>query len=334
MVVGLGLSSCKGGHPLAFFSKALSPRSQGLSTYEKEYLAILVAVEQWRSYLQLGEFHIYTDHRSLSQLTEQRLHTSWQQKVFTKLLGLDYKVIYKKGVDNRVADALSRKVDVEAQCSAISVCTPKWLEEVVSSYHSNERAQAMLQKLSIDSSALPGFLLHNGLLRYKRRIWVGSDDKLQHKIMSALHASAVGGHSGVPVTFSRIRRLFAWHGMKSAFCLFVQSCTVCQQAKPYRARLPGLLQPLEVPAAAWQVISMDFVEALPLSSGSNCILVVVDTFSKYAHFLPLKHPFSAEVVAQKFLAEVYRLHGLPLAIVSDRDRIFTSKLWKALFRLC
>jgi len=211
--------------------------------------------------------------------------------------------------------------------------TPKWLEEVVSSYHSNERAQAMLQKLSIDSSALPGFSLHNGLLRYKRRIWVGSDDKLQHKIMSALHASAVGGHSGVPVTFSRIRRLFAWHGMKSAFCLFVQSCTVCQQAKPYRARLPGLLQPLEVPAAAWQVISMDFVEALPLSSGSNCILVVVDTFSKYAHFLPLKHPFSAEVVAQKFLAEVYRLHGLPLAIVSDRDRIFTSKLWKALFRL-
>ena len=75
-------------HPLAFFSKALGPRTHGLSTYEKEFMAILLAVQQWRSYLQFQEFIILTNQRSLTQLSDQRLHTHWQQRVFTKLVGL------------------------------------------------------------------------------------------------------------------------------------------------------------------------------------------------------------------------------------------------------
>lgn len=90
---GVGAVLMQSGHPLAFISKALGPKSKGLSTYEKEYLAIILAVQQWRPYLQHSEFIIYTDQKSLSQLTEQRLHTHWQQKVFTKLLGLQYKVV-------------------------------------------------------------------------------------------------------------------------------------------------------------------------------------------------------------------------------------------------
>ncbi|WVZ50528.1 hypothetical protein U9M48_001773 [Paspalum notatum var. saurae] len=105
--LGIGAVLLQDGHPLAFISKPLGPKTAGLSTYEKEYLAILLAVEQWRSYLQHQEFHIYTDQRSLTHLTDQRLNTPWQQKVFSKLLGLQYRVIYKAGANNRVADALS-----------------------------------------------------------------------------------------------------------------------------------------------------------------------------------------------------------------------------------
>uniref|UniRef100_A0A8I6Z4Y9 Reverse transcriptase RNase H-like domain-containing protein n=1 Tax=Hordeum vulgare subsp. vulgare TaxID=112509 RepID=A0A8I6Z4Y9_HORVV len=88
-------------------SKALSPRYQDLSTYEKEYLTIIM-VDQWRPYLQHAEFDIWTDQKSLTHSEEQRLTTPWQQKDFTKLLGLRYRIRYKKRVENHGADALSR----------------------------------------------------------------------------------------------------------------------------------------------------------------------------------------------------------------------------------
>lgn len=110
-------------------------------------------------------------------------------------------------------------------------------------------------------------------------------------------------------------------------------CSIYQQAKTKRVAYPGLLSPLPVPDGSWRCISMDFVEGLPKSKSFNCILVVVDRFSKYAHFLPLTHPFIALQVATLFMDNIFKLHGLPKSIVSDRDRIFTSKMWRGLFHL-
>lgn len=93
----------------------------------------------------------------------------------------------------------------------------------------------------------------------------------------------------IPVTCMRMKKLFAWRGMKADITKFIKSCLICQQSKPDRSKLPGLLQPLSVPESAWQIISMDCVEGLPISGAANCILVVVDFFTKYAHFLPLHH---------------------------------------------
>jgi hypothetical protein len=104
---GVGAILMQQGHPLAYVSRGLGPQTQGLSTYEKEYMAILLAIKKWCAYLQHAEFTIHTDHCSLSHLEEQCLHTSWQQKVFTKLLGLQFTIKYKKGISNRAADALS-----------------------------------------------------------------------------------------------------------------------------------------------------------------------------------------------------------------------------------
>jgi len=88
-----------------------------------------------------------------------------------------------------------------------------------------------------------------------------------------------------------------------------------------------------VPRQFWEVVSLDFVEGLPLSGTFSVILVVVDKFSKFAHFIPLKHPYSTASVARVFLDNIYKLHGLPVAIISDRDRVFTSKFWQLLFQL-
>lgn len=142
-----------------------------------------------------------------------------------------------------------------------------------------------------------------------------------------------GGHSGIPATTRRIQEFFAWPGLRKHVDQFVRSCPTCQQAKIEHVKYPGLLQPLETPTSAWQVISLDFVEGLPNSHGYDCILVVVDLFSKYSHFVTLKHPFTALSVAKQFILHIYKLHGLPTAIVSDRDKVFTSLLWRELFRL-
>jgi hypothetical protein len=140
----------------------------------------------------------------------------------------------------------------------------------------------------------------------------------------------LGGHSGVQATYIRIKKLFYWKGLKGEVENFVKRCSVCQQAKSEITHHAGLLQPLPIPKGAWQDITMDFIEALPKSEGANCILVVVDIFSKYAHFIPPSHPFIAKQVAQLILDVISRLHGMPTSIVY---KIFTNSFWKELFML-
>jgi hypothetical protein len=112
----------------------------------------------------------------------------------------------------------------------------------------------------------------------------------------------------------------------------VQQCLICQQAKHEHCKSPWLLSPLPIPESSWQDISMDFIKGLPSSQGYTVILVVVvDRFTKYAHFYPLKHPFSANSVASVFLDNMVKLHGVPKSIISDRHKVFTSNFWKALF---
>jgi hypothetical protein len=165
------------------------------------------------------------------------------------------------------------------------------------------------------------------------RIWVGTNALAQRHILQALHSSAVGGHSGVNATYHRVKSLFSWPHLKTSVTEYVQACQICQQAKSEHVKLPGLLQPLPVPSQAWQSVSMDFIEGLPKSNSYDVLLVVIDKFSKYAHLIPMSHPYSALQVAQVYLNNVYKLHGLPQSIISDRDRVFTAKIWQELFRL-
>ncbi|GMJ08552.1 hypothetical protein HRI_004524400 [Hibiscus trionum] len=112
----------------------------------------------------------------------------------------------------------------------------------------------------------------------------------------------------------------------------VKQCDTCQRIKDGHVPKPGLLQPLPIPTQAWQVITIDFIESLPTSSRFNTILVIVDKYTKYGHFLPLAHPFTAADVAKLYLDHVYKLYGSPKLAISNRDRVFTSIFWKELLK--
>jgi hypothetical protein len=249
-----------------------------------------------------------------------------------KLMGMQFKVVYKPGKENKVADALSRVGCVMA-LTAVSEVQPRWIQEVTNSYVTDSDAQSLLTRLCVHSPDEYGYSLSQGVIRKGNLIWVGHNSALRTKLVAALHDSAMGGHSGVHATYHRLKKLFVWKGMKTDVEDFVKQCHICQKAKGERVHPAGLLQPLPVPQGAWQDIAMDFIEKLPKSSGYDTILVVVDRFSKYAHFIALKHPFTTAQVAQVVLDQVVRLHGLPRSIVSDRDKIFTSIFWSQLFRL-
>jgi hypothetical protein len=215
------------GHPLAYVSKPLGPKTQGLFIYEKEYLAILIAVEQWQSYLQLAEFTIYSDQKSFTHLNDQRLNTVWQQKVFTKLLGLRYRIVYKKGEENTVADVLARRGHEEGVCCAISVATPHWCADIVRGYTTDAQVQCLLTKLASSPQGVEPFSLSDGLIRFKRRIWVGNNTTVQQQILRVFHSSPLGGHSGIPATIKRILEFFAWPGLRKHVGEFLRSCPTC-----------------------------------------------------------------------------------------------------------
>jgi hypothetical protein len=164
-------------------------------------------------------------------------------------------------------------------------------------------------------------------------LYLSKQSNLKSTVLSELHATPTTGHSGFTKTYDRVKRSFFWDGMKQDIHNFVAECDVCQCNKGETVKSLGTLQPLPIPPAIWKDISMDFITGLPKSGNKSIIMVVVDCLSKYAHFCALQHPFTASTVAQIFMDQVFKLHGMPHSIVSDCDPTFTSNFWQELFKI-
>ncbi|XP_026441777.1 uncharacterized protein LOC113340943 [Papaver somniferum] len=185
------------GKPIAFFSKPLGPRARALSTYEKELLAIVLVVQKWRQYLQATKFTIKNGHQSLKYFLEQKLTTTFQQKWLIKQLGFDYDIQYKKGANNVVADALSRRPTVGVTCSSLVVSTPTWVHEVLTSYLEDAKVSQLISQLLLSPHSVPNYTYKEGILRYKSKLYIGTGGNVRQTLLASLHASAISGHSGI-----------------------------------------------------------------------------------------------------------------------------------------
>lgn len=288
-------------------------------------LVVLHALKKWRPYLMGRHFKVKTDHDSLKYFLEQRLSSEEKQKWVTKMLGYDFEIIYKKGKQNVVEDALSRKdEDVEALLCAISIIQPDWINEAREEWKNDEEVWALIQKLQQDSNTSNTFSWQNDSLWYKDRLYLCKNSQLKQNIRMELHTSSLGGHSRFLKTYHRVKKEFFWDGLKSDIQNFVVEYLVYQQNKVETIKTPDLLQPLSIPSQHWEEVSMDFMIGLPKSEGKNVIMVVFDRLTKYAHFCELSHPFKASIVSTAFMETIQKLHGNPKIIVSDRDPIFTG----------
>ena len=152
-------------------------------------------------------------------------------------------------------------------------------------------------------------------------------------ILRLCHDTVLIGHPGMRKTFCILSQTYWWPSMRKDCNSYVKSCTICARAKPTHRKPAGLLQPLSIPPRPWHSLSMDFITNLPLVDGKDCILVVVDRFTKMSHFIPCTMTINSMDLANIFIQNIVRLHGIPDNIVTDRGTLFTSQFWGHLCKI-
>jgi hypothetical protein len=306
-----------------------SPRSTPSWPHGRELIGLIKVVRHWHPYLWARPFVVRTDHFALKYLLDQHLSTIRQHTWVSKLFGYDFHVVYLPGKANPVVDALSHRD--EHTVMALPLSSPSFVmyDELRQELQQLQEARHIIEKIE-KGEAIAGWSVMDGLIIHAGRIFVPAASTLWPAILDTAHET---GHKGVQKTLHRLRSSFYSPKATQWVKDFVKSCVVCQCNKSEHMHPAGLLQPLEVPSSIWANIAIDFVEGFPHVDSKTVVLMVVDHFSKYVHFIPLGHLYTAVSVAKAFFNNIIKLHGIPCSIVSDRDPVFTSTFWKELFHL-
>ena len=175
------------------------------------------------------------------------------------------------------------------------------------------------------------FKIKDNLIFYNNLVYI--PEVLRLEILTKYHEKPAAGHLGIKRTLELITRNFWWPKIKEDVTKYVNSCQSCARNKINRHRKYGLLQPLDTPERPWKSIEIDFLCGLPDSKGYTVIMVVVDRFSKMIHLIPFKQIPDAKQTAKAFMNNIFKLHGLPQDIYTDRGSQFTSALWNEFMHL-
>ncbi|KAK7916542.1 hypothetical protein WMY93_012303 [Mugilogobius chulae] len=320
-------------HPCAFFSRRLTPAETNYDIGNRELLAVVLALQEWRHWLEGAEhpFIVWTDHKNLSYLRSARRLNSRQARWALFLGRFNFVLTYRPGSRNVKPDALSRQSTTEEFDSQPGpIIPPSCLVDSPD---------------STDKSSAPTFLLGAVGWEIERVVQEAQrtqpdpgngppgclfvPDSVRSKVLQWGHNSKLTCHPGFNRTLSFLRQRFWWPSMSQDTRSFVSACSVCARSKSSHLPPAGLLHPLPIPSRPWSHIAVDFVTGLPISEGNNTILTIVDRFSKAVHYVPLPKLPSSSDTAKLLVQHVFRLHGIPTDIVSDRGPQFSSQVWKA-----
>ncbi len=322
--VGAVLSQYHGEPPLlhhcAFYSKKLTPAEQNYDIGNRELLAIKLALEEWRHWLEGAQhpFTIITDHKNLEYIQNAKRLNSRQARWALYFTRFNFTITYRPGNKNVKADSLSRLHPPDCPTTPEPILPPAI---IVSPIQWDLDEQKRLDTL-VEPAPLGG---------PEGRTYVPASLRLT--LLGSLHASPGSGHPGSQRTLSLLQARYWWPSMAHDVSQYIRRCSVCAMSKSPRHLPSGKLVPLPVPRRPWSHIGVYFITDLPNSDNNTCILVVVDRFSKACKLIPLKGLPTSLETAEALFHQVFCNFGLPEDIVSDRGPQFISRVWKSFFKL-
>ncbi|KAH9750077.1 Endonuclease [Citrus sinensis] len=318
------------GHPIAFESRKLNDTERRYTVQEKEMTTIIHCLRVWRHYLLGSHFTIMTDNVATSYFQTQKKLSPKQARWQDFLAEFDYRLEYKPGKANVVADALSRK----AELATLSMSQPKsdLVSRIKEGLQQDPLAKDLLEKV-LEGKTRRFWQEEGILLTMGDRLFVPRWGNLRKEVIKECHDSKWAGHPGIERTTALVQTSYFWPHMRDDIEAYVRTCLVCQQDKVDHQLPAGLLEPLPLATRPWESVSMDFITSLPKSEGCGSIMVVVDRYSKYATFIAAPVNCKADEVARLFVKHIVKLWGVPMSIVSDRDPRFTGRFWMELFKM-
>jgi hypothetical protein len=344
-------------HPIGFISKSFDKAERNYEIHDKELLSVIRGLEDFRHILE-GATHpveVLNDHRNLTYFqTAQNLNRR-QARWALFLSRFNISLVHRAGKHSAKPDALSRRADhntgeddnkdevllrPELFAEKIRTLTSRtpfigpeqaFIDRIRSCEDRDEAVVKALKELGITRNIRGDeWADEDGMILYRGKIYVPLDANLRHDIVKAHHDSAIVGHPGRWKTHELVARNYWWPGLGRYVAKYVKGCDKCNRTKTFPTTPVGKLMPNRIPDRRWQVISVDLIVELPESRGYNAIMVVVDRLSKRAHLIPTTNEVDSIGIARLFRDHVWKLHGIPEEVISDRGPQFVSQFMREL----
>jgi len=338
-----------GRHPVEYSSQKLNTGQKNYPVHAKELFAIVHGITKWRHYLQgLPLITVETDHNPLKYIKSQPKLSVVQLRWLDTISEYNLDIVYKPGKDNTLADALSRREDLELNAVTLTTSDSVDIDLIKEGYLQDSYFTPVLNALMKPDEPVDKQLIvkskrfslaDDGLLYYvhgeNQRLCVPKFKDIRDKILNDFHDCRISGHLGYDIVYDKLHKIFFWPRMDKSIKYYISTCDKCQKTKPRSHLQNGLLYPHDVPPYPFHTVSMDLIVELPRTkSRFNAIVVFVCKLSKYTYLVPTSTNATAKDIAHAYFENIFRHHGLPSTIVSDRDSRFTSSFWQELQKMC